>query len=178
MIHSFEGKVPELHEDSFVHPDATVLGDVVLGHESSIWPACVLRADMGKIRIGNQTSIQDGTCVHLTQGFSDTVVGNRVTVGHRVILHGCIVEDECLIGMGAILLDNCRIGKGSLIGAGALVTAGTVIPENSLVFGSPAKVVRDVNEKERAMIRNGWETYVSFSARMKIDLVKQASKQT
>ncbi len=167
MIHAFEDLVPSLHEDSFVHPDATVIGDVELGEQSSIWPGSVLRADMGKIRIGRQTSIQDGSCVHLTQNYSDTLVGNRVTVGHRVILHGCIVEDDCLIGMGAILLDNCRIGAGSLVGAGALVTAGTEVPPGSLVLGSPAKVVRKLNEREEAMIKNGWETYVSFSARMK-----------
>ncbi|MCP4502835.1 MAG: gamma carbonic anhydrase family protein [Deltaproteobacteria bacterium] len=167
MIHAFENLLPNIHSDSFVHPDATLIGDVEIGEGSSIWPGTILRADMGKIRIGKQTSIQDGSCVHLTQHLSDTMVGDRVTVGHRVILHGCIVEDECLIGMGAIVLDNARIGKGSLVGAGALVTSGTEIPPGSLVLGSPAKVVRPVKEREREMIKNGWETYVSFSKRMK-----------
>jgi len=164
MIHTFDGHAPLIHADAFVHPDATIIGHSIVGARSSIWPGTVLRGDMkGRIVIGDDTSIQDGTIVHLTQDFSDTVVGNRCTVGHRVILHGCIVEDECLIGMGSIILDNARIGTGSLIGAGALVTQGTVIPPHSLVFASPGKVIRPLRAKEREMIDNGWPTYVEYS---------------
>ncbi|HEY4221042.1 MAG TPA: gamma carbonic anhydrase family protein [Myxococcota bacterium] len=163
-IQAFDGHKPQIHPEAFVHPDATIIGNAVVGARSSIWPATVLRADMqGRIVIGDDTSIQDGTVVHLTQGLSDTIIGNRVTVGHRVILHGCIVEDECLIGMGSIILDNAHIGRGSLVGAGALVTAGTVIPPGSLVLGAPAKVVRPVKDKETNMIQAGWPIYVEYS---------------
>lgn len=165
MISSFENKHPFIHESAFVHPDATLIGDAHVGAQSSIWPGTILRADMGRIEIGECTSVQDGTIVHLTYDLSHTKIGNRVTVGHRVILHGCTVEDNCLIGMGAILLDNCVIGKGSLIGAGALVTAGTIIPPNSLVLGSPAQVKRNVSEKETKMIQDGWRIYVDYTQR-------------
>lgn len=170
MIHAFDGHNPSLHESAFVHPDATVIGRVTLGARSSLWPGTVLRADMGTIDIGEDTSIQDGTIVHLTQGWSETIVGHRVTVGHRVILHGCHVEDECLIGMGAILLDRSRIGRGSLVAAGSLVTVGTVVPPGSLVVGSPAKVVRPVRAKDVDMIESGWRTYVEYAARYKTQL--------
>jgi carbonic anhydrase/acetyltransferase-like protein (isoleucine patch superfamily) len=151
---------PKVHPTAFVHDASTLIGDVEIGAESSIWPTAVLRGDDGAIRIGPQTSIQDGSVVHTTTGLSVATIGAKVTVGHRVILHGCIVEDECLIGMGAILLDNCVIGKGSLIGAGALVTQNTKIPPGSLVLGSPAKVVRPCGDKERFMIEMGWREYV------------------
>ena len=167
MIHAFDDIHPELHADAFVHPDATVIGKVQIGAGSSIWPAAVLRGDMGWIRIGDNTSIQDGSVCHMTHDLSECVVGNRVTVGHKVLLHGCIVEDECLIGMGAILLDNARIGTGSLIGAGSLVTYGTEIPPHSLVFGSPAKVVRTLKPKERQMIDEGWPIYVETATKYK-----------
>jgi gamma-carbonic anhydrase len=164
VIEAFDGQAPQVHPEAFVHDSAVLIGNVVVGARSSIWPTTVLRGDMkGKIVIGEDTSIQDGSVIHLSLGFSDTIVGNKVTVGHRVILHGCIVEDECLIGMGSIILDNAKIGRGSLVGAGALVTQGTVIPPNSLVLGSPAKVVRPIREKEREMIDGGWKTYVEYS---------------
>lgn len=170
-VHAFDGSTPDIHPDAFVHPDATIIGHAVVRARASIWPATVLRADMkGRIVIGEDTSIQDGTVVHLTEDWSETVVGARCTVGHRVILHGCVVEDECLIGMGSILLDNARIGTGSLVGAGALVTAGTIIPPHSLVLGSPAKVVRPLKDKERAMIDGGWRTYVDYARKYKKEL--------
>lgn len=170
MIHPFEAHTPDIDDTAFVHPDATVIGNVTLGPSSSVWPGVVLRGDMGRIVVGAESSIQDGSVVHLTEGWSETVVGERVTVGHRVILHGCHVGDDCLIGMGAILLDNAKVGAGSLVGAGALVTVGMEIPPNSLVLGSPAKVVREVREKEREMIRVGHETYVDYARRYREQL--------
>jgi carbonic anhydrase/acetyltransferase-like protein (isoleucine patch superfamily) len=170
MIHDFDGKSPQIHADAFVHPDATVLGDATVHAGASIWPGTVLRADMGKIVIGADSSIQDGTIVHLTEGWSETHVGERVTVGHRVILHGCIVEDDCLIGMGSILLDTCRIGKGSLVAAGSLVPAGMEVPPGSFVRGSPAKVVGPVRDKDTAMIEGGWRAYADVSKRYKAQL--------
>jgi carbonic anhydrase/acetyltransferase-like protein (isoleucine patch superfamily) len=151
---------PNVAPTAFVHETAVVIGEVSIGAESSIWPGAVLRGDDGAIAIGEQTSIQDLSVIHATTGWSKTTIGARVTVGHRVILHGCTVEDECLIGMGAILLDNCVIGRGSVIGAGALVTVGQVIPPGSLVLGMPAKVVRACGDKERGMIEMGWREYV------------------
>ncbi|TNE90129.1 MAG: gamma carbonic anhydrase family protein [Deltaproteobacteria bacterium] len=119
---------------------------------------------MGEIRVGAQSNIQDGAVVHMTTNISDAVVGERVTVGHKAILHGCIVEDDCLIGMGSILLDNCRIGRGSIVAAGTLVPVGMQIPPNSLVMGSPGKVVREVSEKHQRMIRFSWQSYTEKAA--------------
>lgn len=162
MLETFNNKTPQIASTAFIHEAACLIGDVIIGEDSSIWPCAVLRADMGRICVGSETSIQDGTVIHLTLGLSETRVGNRVTVGHRVILHGCTVEDECLIGMGSILLDNCVIGKGSLIAAGTLITSGTVIPPYSLVMGSPGKVIRSVREQDQIMIESGWQTYVAY----------------
>lgn len=163
MLQQFKTNFPQIAKEAFVHEMACLIGNVQIGMHSSIWPGVVLRGDMGAIRIGTETSIQDGSIAHITEGLSETIIGDRVTVGHRVILHGCIVQDECLIGMGSILLDNCHIGKGSLIAAGTLITAGTRIPEDSLVMGSPGKVIRQVNERERMMIEAGWRTYVAYT---------------
>lgn len=167
MIQAFYDFIPIIHAQAFVHERATIIGKVEIGAEASIWPGTVLRGDMGLIRVGAQSSIQDGTICHVTKDWSETVVGERVTVGHNVILHGCVIEDECLIGMGSILLDNCTIGTGSLIAAGTLITANTKIPPHSLVMGSPGKVVRQCNERERQMVADGWKIYVDYAARYK-----------
>ena len=140
MIYPYEGVTPELGADVFVAPGAVVIGRVTIGARSSIWYGSVLRGD---------TNIQDLSMVHVTTGLQDTHIGNRVTVGHRAILHGCTVEDEVLIGMGAIVLDGATIGEGSLVGANALVTAGTKIPPNSLVLGSPGNVVKQLDAQAR-----------------------------
>jgi carbonic anhydrase/acetyltransferase-like protein (isoleucine patch superfamily) len=165
MIHALDGHSPVIHAEAFVHPDATVIGQASVGARSSIWPGTVLRADMGRIAIGDDTSIQDGTIVHLTEGWSETVVGDRVTVGHRVILHGCHVGDDCLIGMGSILLDNAKVGAGSLVAAGSLVPVGMEIPPGSFVRGSPAVVVGPVKDHHKAMIDGGWRTYADYARR-------------
>lgn len=160
MISNFKDFAPQIHKYAYVHPASTIIGQVEVGRDASIWPGVVMRGDMGKISIGESTSIQDNTVCHMTHDLSSTIVGAKVTVGHGAILHGCIIEDKCLIGMGAILLDNCFIGTGSFIGAGSLVTAGTKIPPGSLVMGSPAKVVRPVSEKETQIIEMSWAHYV------------------
>jgi gamma-carbonic anhydrase len=170
MIHDLDGKSPQIHADAFVHPDATVIGDATIAARASIWPTTVLRADMGRIVIGEDTSVQDGTIIHLTEGWSETVVGARVTIGHRVILHGCTVGDDCLIGMGSILLDNATIGRGSLVAAGSLVPVGMQVPEGSFVRGSPAVVVGPVKEHHTAMIDGGWRTYTDYARRYKSQL--------
>ncbi len=155
---------PHIHPDVFVAPGAVVLGDVHIRAGSSVWYYTVIRGDTERIRIGESTNLQDFTMVHADPGVP-CLIGDRVTVGHRVILHGCIVEDECLIGMGAILLNRVKVGAGSVIGAGALVLEGTVVPPGSLVVGSPARVVRPVDEKTRSRIDRIWRHYVELAHR-------------
>ncbi|MBL4817875.1 MAG: gamma carbonic anhydrase family protein [Deltaproteobacteria bacterium] len=155
----------KIDKKAYVHPSAQLMGDIEIKADANIWPLVVMRGDMGKISIGESTNIQDGTVCHATHDLSETLIGDRVTVGHRAILHGCIVEDECLIGMGSILMDNCVIGKGSFIGAGSLVLANTKIPPGSLVLGSPGKVIRPVNEREAKVIADSWPHYVENSKR-------------
>jgi carbonic anhydrase/acetyltransferase-like protein (isoleucine patch superfamily) len=152
------GRTPDTAGAAFVAPDATVLGDVILGKESSVWYQCVLRADIEAIRIGEGTNIQDGTVIHLAND-AGVEVGSHVTVGHRAILHACTVEDECLIGMGAVILDHARIGARSIIGANTLVPKGMTVPPGSMVYGSPARVVRPLNAGEQAGIRHWADKY-------------------
>ena len=160
---------PSISASAWVDETAVVIGDVELGEKVSIWPTVVLRGDQGKISIDDESNIQDGTIVHSTGGLSTTQVGKRCTVGHRVILHGCKVEDECLIGMGAILLDNCVIGSGSIIGAGALVTANKKIPPNSLVLGCPAKVIRSISrEEQKHWIEHGCQEYLKLLSEVQV----------
>lgn len=162
-IRTFSGKTPQLGTDVFVAETAAIIGDVIIGEQSSIWYATTVRGDVMPIRIGARTSIQDNAVIHVTSGFSGTEIGSDCTVGHSAIIHACTVEDFCLIGMGAILLDGARIGTGSLVGAGALVTPGTIIPPGSLVIGSPARVKRTLDDKEREQIRYGAEHYVHLA---------------
>jgi carbonic anhydrase/acetyltransferase-like protein (isoleucine patch superfamily) len=144
---------------AFIAPGAIVLGDVHLGAESSIWYNAVLRGDTDRLTIGDRSNIQDLTMIHADPGVPCSV-GSRVTVGHRVILHGCIIEDDCLIGMGAIVLNRVRVGRGSIVGAGAVLLEGMDVPPGSLVVGLPAKVVRPVNEAAREHIDHAWRHYV------------------
>ncbi|MDX2191793.1 MAG: gamma carbonic anhydrase family protein [Gemmatimonadales bacterium] len=151
--------MPIVPASAFIAPGAVVLGDVTLGEQASIWYQCVLRGDTAAISVGRQTNIQDGSVLHADPGFPCTV-GERVGVGHRAILHGCTVEDLCLIGMGAIVLNGARIGTGSVVGAGAVVPEGMQVPPGSVVLGVPARVVRTVDEALRARIDGTWQNYV------------------
>jgi carbonic anhydrase/acetyltransferase-like protein (isoleucine patch superfamily) len=135
------------------------MGDVTLGEDSSIWYGAVLRGDMAPIVIGARSNLQDGTIVHVDDDVP-CIIGERVGVGHRVILHGCIVEDECLIGMGSILLNKVRIGTGSIVGAGAVLTENMEVPPNSLVLGVPARVIRKVDERLARRIEETWTHYI------------------
>jgi carbonic anhydrase/acetyltransferase-like protein (isoleucine patch superfamily) len=135
------------------------MGDVTLGAETSVWYGAVLRGDMAPIVIGSQSNLQDGTMVHVDEEVPCRI-GSRVGVGHRVILHGCTVEDECLVGMGSILLNNVVIGTGSVVGAGAVLPEGMQVPPRSLVLGVPARVVRQVDDRLAAMITGTWQHYV------------------
>ena len=156
---------PRIGQGVFVAPNATLIGDVFLDDGASVWFGAVLRGDVGSIRIGKRSNIQDLACVHVTEGLSHTLIGADVTVGHSAILHGCVVGDGCLIGMGSILLDNCEIGEGSVIAAGAVVTARTRIPPRSLVRGTPAKVIREVTEEEGRLGILGVEHYLTVGRR-------------
>jgi carbonic anhydrase/acetyltransferase-like protein (isoleucine patch superfamily) len=149
---------------AFIAPGAMVLGDVELRPDSSVWYQAVIRGDTERIRIGEGTNLQDFTMVHADPGVP-CLVGSRVTVGHRVILHGCIVEDDCLIGMGAILLNRVKVGSGSVIGAGALLLEGMEVPPGSLVVGTPARIIRAVDESARARIDRSWRHYVELARR-------------
>jgi carbonic anhydrase/acetyltransferase-like protein (isoleucine patch superfamily) len=163
VIRSYRGKRPAIGKDVFLAETCALIGDVTLGDSASVWYSAVLRGDTMPIRIGPRTSIQDGTVVHTTTDKFATDVGADCTIGHGVILHGCTIEDGCVIGMGATILDGARIGTGSFVGAGALVTIGTDIPPGSLVLGAPAKVVRPVSQKERDAIAFGAAHYVELA---------------
>lgn len=164
-VRSHAGTHPQFGRNVFLAETCAVIGDVVIGDESSVWYATVVRGDVMPVRIGNRTSIQDGTIIHVTSDRFGTIIGDDCTVGHAAIVHACTVEDCCLIGMGSILLDGVHVGRGSLVGAGALVTPGTVIPPNSLVIGAPAKVKREINAKEREQILFGAKHYVELARR-------------
>jgi carbonic anhydrase/acetyltransferase-like protein (isoleucine patch superfamily) len=147
---------------AFIAPGAQVLGAVSLGRHASIWYNAVVRADMEPITIGDESNIQDLSVLHVDEGVPCRI-GRRVGVGHRAILHGCTVEDECLIGMGAILLNHVRVGTGSVIAAGAVLTEGTEVPPGSLVLGIPGRVVRTVDAALQARIRATWVHYVTLA---------------
>ena len=161
MLEPYNGMQPRLHPGSWAHQSAVLIGEVVLAPGASVWPTAVLRGDMGPIRIGVDSNIQDGTVCHDTTDRSETVVGARCTVGHRVVLHGCVVHDDCLIGMGAVVMDNVIVGAGSFVAAGSLIPPGKMIPPGSFVLGSPGRVLRPVGDKEREMIEFGWRSYAA-----------------
>jgi carbonic anhydrase/acetyltransferase-like protein (isoleucine patch superfamily) len=145
----------------FIHPRATVLGDVTLGRGASIWPGAVLRGDTAPISIGDESNIQDGAIVHVDHGVPATI-GARSAVGHGAIVHGATVEDECLIAIGAIVLNGVHVGRGSIIAAGALCPEGLRIPPNSLVMGVPGKVVRQTTAEERERIARTVQSYLEL----------------
>lgn len=138
-VYALGDRVPVIDPTAFVHPDAVIIGDVTIGPESSVWPTAVLRGDHGAIRVGAQTSIQDGTIVHCTRS-EDTVVGDRCVVGHNVHLEGCTIEDDCLIGSGSVVLHRVVVHSGALVGAQAMVTNNTVVPSGAMAIGVPAKI--------------------------------------
>ena len=156
------GQKPAIAAAAFVAANATVLGDVTLGALSSVWYGCVLRGDINSIVIGEGTNIQDLTMVHLADDFG-VKIGKFTTIGHSAIIHACEIGDECLIGMGATILDGAKIGDRCIVGANALVTQGFVAPEGSMVFGSPAKVMRLLTPTERAGIRKWADKYIAVA---------------
>lgn len=166
MIRAYRGNVPRIAASCYIDPSAQVIGQVEIGERSSVWCNVTMRGDVNYIRIGEETSIQDNSVIHVehdgpSAGYP-TMVGNRVTVGHSVTLHGCTVEDESLIGIGAIVLNGAVVGKGSVVAAGALVPEGMQIPPGSLVMGVPAKIRRQVTEEEQQRFRDNAQNYVRY----------------
>lgn len=166
VILPVEGVHPQIPDSCFVAPNATIVGDVQMGDDCSIWFNAVVRGDVNKIRMGNKVNIQDGACVHCTYQKTETILGNNVSVGHNAIVHGCNIEDNVLVGMGAIVMDNVHIGSGSIIAAGAVVLEGTRVPAGSIFAGVPAKKVKDVSPEllkgEVERIANNYLKYSSW----------------
>jgi carbonic anhydrase/acetyltransferase-like protein (isoleucine patch superfamily) len=172
MLLSHHGESPRIHETAFVAPSADVIGEVEIGAESSVWFKVVIRGDVNSIKIGKRTNIQDLSMLHVSrpniglpgkEKGSPLVIGDEVTVGHHVVLHGCTIGNRVLVGMGAILMDDVVIGDDCIIGAGALVTQGTVVPPGSLVMGAPAKVARPLKPAEFAFLPKSAANYVGDS---------------
>ncbi len=164
MIRPYRGVLPRISDSAYVDASAQVIGDVVIGDRSSVWLNAAIRGDVNYIRIGNETSVQDNSVLHVDHQVYPCIVGNRVTVGHNVVLHGCVVEDEALIGIGAIVLNGARIGHGAVVAAGALVPEGMEVPSNTLVMGTPAKIKRPVTQEEQARFRRNCDNYVRITA--------------
>jgi len=170
MFLNFEDYSPKVAKNCFIAENATLIGDVSIEEDSSVWFGCVIRGDVNRIQIGKRTSIQDLSMIHVTHksktshGY-ETIIGNDVTVAHKVMLHGCVIEDACLIGMNATILDGAIIGKESIVGANSLVTKNKKFPPRSLILGNPAKVVRSLSDEEVASLYKSAHNYVGFKNR-------------
>jgi carbonic anhydrase/acetyltransferase-like protein (isoleucine patch superfamily) len=164
MIKPFLGAAPQYDDSNFIAKTAVVIGDVTLGPQSSVWHHVTIRGDVNWIRIGQASNVQDNSVVHVTHGTAPTNIGDYVTIGHGAIIHGCTIQNNVLIGMGATVMDHAVIGRDSIVGAGALVTQNVEIPPRSLVLGQPAKVVRALTDEEVATIRPYADNYVRYSA--------------
>jgi len=161
-IRPYRGKRPQIASSAYIDPAAVIIGDVVIGEDSSVWPCSVVRGDVHYIRIGARTNIQDGSVLHVMRDEYPLILGDDVTVGHSVTLHGCTIQSRCLIGMGAVILNGVTIGAGSIVAAGTLITERTAIPAGSLVMGSPGRVKRALTEIDKASIDAYAKRYVSY----------------
>ena len=161
-IRPYQGKFPQIAASAYIDRAAVVIGDVVIGEDSSVWPMCVVRGDVNHIRIGNRTNIQDGCVLHVMKDEYPLILGDEVTVGHSVTLHGCTIESHVLIGMGAIILNGATVGAGSIIAAGTLITERTVIAPGSLVMGSPGKIKRALTPIDQHSIEAYAKRYVEY----------------
>jgi gamma-carbonic anhydrase len=161
-IRPFRGKWPQIAASAYIDPAAVIIGDAVIGEDSSVWPCVVIRGDVHYIRIGARTNIQDGSVCHVMRDEYPLILGDDVTIGHSVTLHGCTIESRCLIGMGAVILNGVTVGSGSIVAAGTLLTERTVIPPGSLVMGSPGKVKRALTVIDQAAIDAYSQRYVGY----------------
>jgi carbonic anhydrase/acetyltransferase-like protein (isoleucine patch superfamily) len=162
MIRSYKGKLPQIGAGCYIDPSAQILGDVVVGERSSVWMNAVVRGDVNFIRVGSCSNVQDCAVLHGQRNLYSVTVGDWVTIGHNATVHGCAVEDECLIGIGARVLNNARIGKGSIIAAGSVVPEHTVVPPRTLWAGVPAKLRRELTDKDRALILEYAQNYLDY----------------
>lgn len=166
FILSTRGFTPQIPENCFIAPNATVAGDVVMGDNCSVWFNAVIRGDVNSIRMGNKVNVQDGACIHCTFEKTKTIIGNNVSIGHHALVHGCKIEDNVLIGMGAIVMDNAEIGNNSIIAAGAVVLENTIVPPGTIFAGVPAKLIKRISpeliEGEIERIANNYVTYSSW----------------
>lgn len=165
IIKEVRGKSPQIPEDCFIAENATIVGDVILGEQCSVWFNAVLRGDVNYIKLGNKVNIQDGAVIHCTYKKYPTIMGNNVSVGHNAIVHGCTIHDNVLIGMGSIVMDNCVVHSNSIVAAGAVVTQNTIIESGSIYAGIPAKKVKDISEElSSGEIDRIAENYVEYSS--------------
>jgi len=162
MIRAYRGARPTIAASAYIDETALVIGNVTIGERASVWPHSSIRGDVNTIGIGDETNIQDNCTLHCDADIAPLVIGNRVTVGHQAMLHGCTIEDDCLIGIGAIILNNATIGAGSVVAAAALVPEGMVVPPGSMVMGVPAKVRRQVTPEERERFRLNTNHYIEL----------------
>ena len=165
-IYALGEHTPQIHEDTWVAPDANLVGKVVMEQGASVWFGCTIRADHEEIRVGEGSNVQENCVMHIDAGFPLTI-GRNCTIGHKVMLHGCTIGENTLVGMGAIVLNGAKIGRNCLIGAGALITEGKEIPDGSVVMGAPGRVVKELDDKARAMLANGAKHYRENMARFR-----------
>jgi carbonic anhydrase/acetyltransferase-like protein (isoleucine patch superfamily) len=168
-LYRYDGMEPEVHETAFVHPDATLVGEVYLSSDCSVWPSATLRGDSNAISVGKRTNIQDSAVVHVSSG-ERAEIGKRVTVGHGAIVHGCTIEEEVLVGMGATVLSGAEIGEGSIVAAGTVVPEDEVVPPGSVVMGVPADLKRETTDDDREWIRENAREYVRKAQRYRDSL--------
>ncbi len=164
IIKAVKGKLPEFGRDCFFAENSTVVGDVAMGDECSIWFNAVVRGDVHYIRMGNRVNVQDGAVIHCTYQKAPTNIGNNVSIGHNAIVHGCTIEDDVLVGMGSIIMDDCVVGSNSIIAAGAVLTKGTIVPPGSVYAGMPARKIKEVSrELSEGEIRRIASSYVKYA---------------
>lgn len=164
IIKSVNGKAPQISEDCYIAENATIVGDVKIGNQCSVWFNAVIRGDVNSIAIGNKVNIQDGAVIHCTYQKHSTIIGNNVSIGHNAIVHGCTINDNVLIGMGAIVMDNCVVESNAIVAAGSVITQNTVVPSGTIYAGVPAKKVKDINQSDFAgEIERISNNYVMYS---------------
>ncbi|GJL65288.1 MAG: gamma carbonic anhydrase family protein [Nitrospirales bacterium] len=173
MIRAFRGVMPTIASSAFIEETAAIIGDVEIGPESSVWFNTVIRGDVNSIRIGHRTNVQDLSLLHVTHDTYPLLLGDDITIGHHVVLHGCTIHNRVLVGMGAVIMDGVIIEENCVIGAGALLTEQTRIPENSLVLGSPARVKRPLSDTELAWLTESAQNYVHYASQYMADRREQ-----
>jgi len=176
LIRSYRGCVPQIAASAYIDPAALVIGDVAIGENSSVWPCVVIRGDVHYIRIGARTNIQDGSVLHVMRDEYPLILGDGVTVGHGVVLHGCTIESRCLIGMGCIILNGAKIGAGSIVAAGTLVPERAQVPTNSLFMGHPGKFRRTLTADDQATIDAYAQRYVEYKETYRNEVASGAEK--